>query len=74
MFFQLLERGSLFKKAFPKGFGSLRNLARRLLEEGMLPAQVARTCGLADLQYFNKLLRQRFGRSPRGFAQKPKAK
>lgn len=40
-------------------------LARRLLEEGMPPVQAARTCGLADLQYFNKLLRQRFGRSPR---------
>lgn len=49
-------------------------LARRLLEEGMPPVQAARTCGLADLQYFNKLLRQRFGRSPRDLAQKPRAK
>jgi hypothetical protein len=32
MIFQLLERGSLLKKAFPKGFGSLKNLARRLLD------------------------------------------
>ena len=32
MLFQLLERGSLLKKTFPKGFGSLRNLARRILD------------------------------------------
>jgi hypothetical protein len=32
MIFQLLERGSIFKKAFPKGFGSLKNLAAELLE------------------------------------------
>lgn len=32
MLAQLLDRGSLLKKAFPKGFGSLKNLAFRLLE------------------------------------------
>jgi hypothetical protein len=32
MIFQLLERGSLLRKAFPKGFGSLKNLAADLLE------------------------------------------
>lgn len=32
MIFQLLERGSILKKAFPKGFGSLKNLAAELLE------------------------------------------
>lgn len=32
LFFQLIEKGSLFRKAFPAGVGSLRNLARRLLE------------------------------------------
>jgi len=30
--FQLLEKGSLFRKAFPQGVGSLRNIAFRLLE------------------------------------------
>lgn len=30
--FQLLSKGSLLKKAFPKGFGSLKNLAFRILE------------------------------------------
>jgi hypothetical protein len=29
---QLIERGSLFRKAFPKGVGSARNIAFRLLE------------------------------------------
>ena len=32
MIFQLVEKGSLFRKAFPKGVGSLRNIARALLE------------------------------------------
>jgi hypothetical protein len=32
LIFQLIEKGSLFRKAFPKGFGSQRNLAKRLLE------------------------------------------
>ena len=32
MLAQLLEKGSLFRKAFPKGFGSAKNLAFRLLE------------------------------------------
>lgn len=30
--FQLLEKGSLFRRAFPKGVGSLKNIAFRLLE------------------------------------------
>jgi hypothetical protein len=30
--FQLVEKGSLFRKAFPKGVGSLHNIARALLE------------------------------------------
>ena len=30
--FQLIEKGSLFRKAFPKGVGSLKNIAKRLLE------------------------------------------
>jgi hypothetical protein len=30
--FQLIEKGSLFKKAFPKGVGSAKNIAKRLLE------------------------------------------
>ena len=29
---QLLEKGSLLRKAFPKGFGSVKNLAFRILE------------------------------------------
>jgi len=32
MIFQLLERGSLIRKRFPKGFGSAKNLASLLLE------------------------------------------
>jgi len=32
MIFQLIEKGSLFKKAFPKGVGSAKNIAKRLLE------------------------------------------
>ena len=32
LIFQLVEKGSLFRKAFPKGVGSLRNIARCLLE------------------------------------------
>lgn len=30
--FQLIEKGSLFRKVFPKGVGSLKNIAKRLLE------------------------------------------
>lgn len=30
--FQLLQKGSLFQKAFPHGLGSLKNIATRLLE------------------------------------------
>ncbi|MFQ5486186.1 MAG: hypothetical protein ACE5DO_12755 [Desulfobacterales bacterium] len=30
--FQLIEKGSLFKKAFPNGVGSAKNLAKRFLE------------------------------------------
>jgi hypothetical protein len=30
--FQLIAKGSLFKKAFPEGVGSLKNIAKRLLE------------------------------------------
>ena len=29
---QLVEKGSLFRKRFPRGFGSVKNLAARLLE------------------------------------------
>lgn len=32
MLFQLLEKGSLFRHAFPKGVGSLKNIAQRFLE------------------------------------------
>lgn len=32
LIFQLIEKGSLFRKAFPKGMGSQRNLAKRILE------------------------------------------
>jgi len=32
LFFQLMVAGSLFKKYFPRGFGSLRNFAERLRE------------------------------------------
>ena len=32
LFFQLMEKGSLFRKAFPDGVGSLKNIADRLLE------------------------------------------
>jgi len=31
-FAQLIERGSLFRQAFPSGVGSAKNLAWRLLE------------------------------------------
>lgn len=32
LLFQLIEKGSLFRNAFPKGVGSLKNIAFRLLE------------------------------------------
>jgi len=32
LIFQLIEKGSLFRKAFPHGLGSLKNIAFRLLE------------------------------------------
>jgi len=32
LLFQLMEKGSLFRKSFPKGVGSLKNIAFRLLE------------------------------------------
>jgi len=32
MLSQLMEKGSLLKKAFPAGFGSAKNLSFRLLE------------------------------------------
>ena len=32
LIFQLMEKGSLFHTAFPKGVGSLKNIAFRLLE------------------------------------------
>jgi hypothetical protein len=32
LIFQLIEKGSLFRKAFPNGLGSLQNIACRLLE------------------------------------------
>jgi hypothetical protein len=32
LFFQLMVAGNLLKKYFPRGFGSLKNTASRLLE------------------------------------------
>ncbi len=32
LFFQLMIAGSLFKKYFPRGFGSLKNFGERLRE------------------------------------------
>ncbi len=32
LFFQLMIAGNLFKKYFPRGFGSLKNFAERLRE------------------------------------------
>jgi hypothetical protein len=32
LIFQLVEKGSLFRQAFPNGVGSLKNIAFRLLE------------------------------------------
>ena len=32
LLFQLIAKGSPLKKSFPKGFGSLKNLAQSLLE------------------------------------------
>ena len=32
LIFQLIEKGSLFRQAFPNGLGSLKNIAFRLLE------------------------------------------
>ncbi|MEA3341931.1 MAG: hypothetical protein U9R15_18365, partial [Chloroflexota bacterium] len=40
---QLIEKGSLFRKAFPAGVGSAQNIARRLLEAW-------RNCRLTDVQ------------------------
>jgi len=60
MFFQLLERGSLFKKAFPKGFGSLRNLARRLLDAWRYARHVTRE---SLTQLFGQRIQIRFNTS-----------
>jgi hypothetical protein len=51
---QLLSRGSLLRKLFPKGFGSLQNLAFRLLEawrNSPLTPRLLRCCLLWRFQY-----------------------
>ncbi len=50
--FQLMEKGSLFRNAFPNGVGSLKNIAFRLLEAW-------RNLRL-DVQSFNSLYKGRF--------------
>lgn len=50
--FQLMEKGSLFRNAFPNGVGSLKNIAFRLLEAW-------RNLRL-DAQHFNSLYNGRF--------------
>ncbi len=44
MLTQLLDKGSLLKKAFPRGFGSVKNLAFRILE-------ALRNAKLSDAEY-----------------------
>jgi hypothetical protein len=47
LLFQLIEKGSLFRKAFPTGVGSQKNLAARLLEAWRnLPISPAAFCRL----------------------------
>jgi len=42
---QLIAHGSLFRQAFPKGVGSAKNLAFRLLEPGAIcAARPSRSC------------------------------
>lgn len=43
----------------------LQQAHRLLTTTAIPPAQIARSCGLGDLQYFNKQIRARFGVSPR---------
>ncbi len=52
LIFQLMAKGSLFRKAFPKGVGSLKNISFRLLE--------AWRNLLSSSQGFNSLYRGRF--------------
>lgn len=46
-------------------------LAKELLTSSALaPSQVARVCGVMDLQYFNKMVRRRWGVAPRALKAK----
>jgi len=50
--FQLMEKGSLFRNAFPKGLGSLKNIAFRLLEAWRnLRLSTAEFCSLYSGRY-----------------------
>jgi hypothetical protein len=52
LLFQLLEKGSLFRQAFPQGVGSLRNIASRLLEGWRnLRLSPSAFCGLYSGRY-----------------------
>jgi len=52
LLFQLMEKGSLFRKAFPQGVGSLKNIAFRLLEAWRnLRLSPAAFCGLYSGRY-----------------------
>ena len=52
LIFQLIEKGSLFRKAFPQGFGSLKNIAVRLLEAWRnLRLSPSAFCGLYKGRY-----------------------
>ena len=52
LLFQLMEKGSLFRQAFPQGVGSLRNIAFRLLEAWRnLPLDPSAFCALYSGRY-----------------------
>lgn len=52
LIFQLMEKGSLFRSAFPKGVSSLKNIAFRLLEAWRnLPLSTAEFCSLYSGRY-----------------------
>ena len=52
LIFQLMEKGSLFRNAFPKGVGSLKNIAFRLLEAWRnLRLSAADFCSLYNGRY-----------------------
>jgi len=52
LLFQLMEKGSLFRKAFPHGVGSLKNIAFRLLEAWRnLRLSPSDFCGLYSGRY-----------------------